>query len=105
MKWFKVTIVDIAVTICIVVAAFFDVEWARWVIWIYTPFILLLKLGALLAPPVIKRGAAKKEEAPEWVYHLLYAANVILLSVAAWWWVAAGWAAIWVLSYVASRRK
>ena len=105
MEWLKGTVVDIAVTVCIVAAAFFDVEWARWIIWIYTPFILLLKIGSLFAPPVIKKGAAKKEEAPEWIYHLLYAVNVVLLLVARWWWLAAGWAAVWLISYIAARRR
>lgn len=107
MNWFKSTIVDVAVTVCIVLAAFVEVEWARWVIWIYTPFILLLKVGALFAPPAIKKAPSSKKQAevPEWFFHLLYGANVLLLLVAGWWLVAAGWAAIWVVSYVAARRK
>ena len=105
MNWVKTTIVDVAVTACIVAAAFMDVEWARWVIWIYTPFILLLKIGAFFGPTVVKKGAAKKEEAPEWFYHLLYAANVLLLLAARWWLVAGGWAAIWLVSYLVLRRK
>lgn len=108
MGWLRSTIIDIVVTVCIVFAAFVEVEWARWVIWIYTPFILLLKIGVLFAPPAVKKGPSgkkKKEEAPEWFFHVLYAANVVLLVVAGWWLVAAGWAAIWVISYVAYRRK
>ena len=107
MNWIKSTIVDIAVTACIVAAVFLGEEWARWVIWIYTPFILLLKLGALFASPVVKRGVVKKsqEEAPEWFYHVLYLANVALLGIAGWWWPSAGWVAIWVVSFIAARRK
>jgi hypothetical protein len=105
MIWIKSTLVDIAVTACIVVAVFVGEEWARWVIWIYTPFILLLKVGALFATPVVKKGAKKQEEAPEWFYHVLYAANVVLLAVAEWRWLAAGWVAIWVASSVAARRR
>jgi hypothetical protein len=106
MNWIKSTIVDIAVTACIVAAAFADQEWARWVIWIYTPFILLLKVGAFFASPVVRKTVAKKqEEAPEWFYHILYAANVILLATVQWWWLVAGWAAIWTVSFVVSRRK
>ncbi|MDX1741249.1 MAG: hypothetical protein R3178_08155 [Rhodothermales bacterium] len=107
MNWVKTTVVDIAVTVCIVVAVFMGEEWARWVIWVYTPFILLLKVGALFASPVVKRTAGKKqqEEAPEWFYHVVYAVSAGLLAYAGWWWLVAGWLAIWSVSSVAARRK
>lgn len=106
MNWIKSTIVDVAVTACIIVAVFVGEEWARWVIWVYTPFILVLKIGSLFASPMVKRSAAKKQaEAPEWFYHILYAANVILLAVGGWWWLAAGWVAIWAVSFIGARRK
>jgi hypothetical protein len=107
MNWIKSTVVDIAVTACIAVAVFMGEEWARWIIWIYTPLILVLKVGALFASPVVRKTAVKKqqEEAPEWFYHALYAVNTGLLAFAGWWWLVAGWVAIWAVSFVGARRK
>ncbi|MDX1430232.1 MAG: hypothetical protein R3282_08090 [Rhodothermales bacterium] len=104
MAWLKETIIDVLVTICIALATLQDLEWARWVVWIYTPFMLLLKIGVYFGPTVVKRGKKEKTGgAPDWVFHLLYGANVVLLLAAQWWLVAAGWAAIWLISYLGNR--
>ncbi len=105
MSWLKDVIVDILVTVSIALATLQDAVWAKWVVWIYTPFILFLKVVAFFGPSVVKKvGKAKQEGAPDWVFHLLYGANVILLAGAQWWLEAAGWAAIWLISYLASRK-
>ena len=104
MNWLKDAIIDIAVTLVIVAYAIWRPEWAWWVIVIYTPLMLLLKLSALSSPVRALSGKAKVT-VPGWFYHVLYAVNVVALLVAEWWIVAAGWVLIWVLSMIAESKS
>jgi hypothetical protein len=103
MSWIKNALIDLAVTAIIAVHAFSDVSWTWWVIAIYTPLMVLLKVFAL-------SGAAhavqqKADGVPVWFYHVLYGANLLLLLKAPFYEAAAGWAVIWVLSVVAESRR
>lgn len=103
MSWIKNALIDLAVTAIIAVHAFSDVTWTWWVIAIYTPLMVLLKLFAL-------SGAAhavqqKADGVPVWFYHVLYGANLLLLLKAPFYEAAAGWAVIWILSVVAESRR
>ena len=106
MAWLKGVLVDILVTIVIAVYAFMETDWGYWIILIYTPLILLLKIGSI-ASGVKKVVKQKKQqaEAPTWFYHLLYALNFLLLLYANWWIMAGGWAVIWLLSAYDEARK
>ncbi len=100
MGWLRHVIVDIAVTVIVLIAVSTGENWAFWVIWIYTPFLLLLKIGALTG------GVGRSSEGvPDWIYHLLYATNVLALLYAASYWVAGGWVAIWLISAVVGSRQ
>lgn len=107
MPWIKHAVVDLIVTACILAATLGGQTWAAWAIWIYTPFYLLIRVGA-----VKSRVAQKKDPVPVGVYHVLFAINTFVPLFHAWkggstnwYWVAAGWAVIWVLSvYTTSRR-
>ena len=104
MTWIKNAVVDLAVTILVVLTVAADQRWAWWILVVYTPLMLLLKVAAVTrrTPPAgIK---VRSSEGPAWIYHVLYAANVILLSIGREWWLAAGWVAIWVLSYLQHRK-
>ncbi len=103
MKWFKDVVIDVLVTICIGLAVWQHLEWAKWIVWIYTPFILLLKIGVYFGPTMRVKGK-KVAAVPNTVYHVLYAINVVMLLAAKWWLVAAGWAAVWLISFLAERR-
>ncbi len=103
MKWLKNVLLDVAVTVVIVLAAAGQ-EWAMWVVWIYTPCMLLLKLGALTVRRPLVRTKTMAE-APPWFYHLLYGLNVTALLVGGAWLWAGLWALIWVLSMVAEAQK
>ncbi len=105
MKWIQGVLLDIAVTVCIAVATLQGAEWAKWVVWIYTPFMLVLKIAAYFGPSMVKKKRKDRpDEPPPWFHHLLYAINVLLLSVARWWLEAAGWLAIWIISYLTERK-
>ena len=103
MGWIKDIIVDVAVTVCIAFATIQGAEWATWIVWIYTPLMVLLRIGAYFGPRTVKKGKVT-EAVPVWVYHLLYGINVVLLLAAQWWLVAGGWAAIWLLSYLSYQK-
>lgn len=99
----KHAVVDILVTVLIVAAVTMDLDWARWIILIYTPLILVLKVIAVMGPNMRVLKASPKEP-PRWLLHVLYAVNVVALGIAAWWYLFAGWFAIWILSIVQDRK-
>ncbi len=101
-RWLKEALLDIVVTVVIVLAAIPALPWARWIVLVYTPLMLLLKLGALLAAPHLPR---MRRSAPEALFHVLYGINVLALLVGRWWWVAVAWALIWGLSVAVERRQ
>ena len=103
MSWIKNALIDLAVTAVIAIFAFNGATWGWWVIAIYTPLMVLLKVFALSgAATAVQR---KADDVPAWFYHVLYGANVILLFVAAFNYAAFGWIAIWLLSVVAESRS
>jgi len=103
MSWIKNALVDMAVTLVMAVFAFTGASWSWWIIAIYTPLMVVLKLFGLSgAAAVVKQ---KPDEVPVWMYHVLYGANLMLLLVGAFYLAAAGWALIWVLSVVAEIRR
>lgn len=113
MAWLKNALIDLLVTAVIVIYVFTEAEWGYWIIVIYTPLILLLKIGAIAsgaAKIVRKTGKKDVESAPNWFYHVLYATNFSLLLYAyllhaSPWILAGGWAVIWILSAVHEARS
>ncbi len=103
MSWIKNALIDIAVTAVIAAYYFTGATWGWWVIAIYTPLMVLLKLFALSgAANAVQR---KADDVPVWFYHVLYAANVVLLVVSDFLYAGIGWAAIWVLSTIAESKR
>lgn len=103
MSWIKNTVVDIAITVVIAMYALMLPVWAWWIIAIYTPLMVLLKVFALSgAANAVQRKAS---DVPSWFYHVLYAANVGLLLYASFLYAAIGWAVIWILSAMAEAKN
>jgi large-conductance mechanosensitive channel len=103
MTWIKNAVIDIAITAVIGVFAFTAATWSWWIIAIYTPLMVLLKLFALSgAATAVKQ---KADQVPTWFYHVLYAANLVFLLIGVFYWAAAGWAAIWILSVVVESKN
>ena len=101
-RWLKEALLDVVVTVVIVLAAIPALPWARWIVLVYTPLMLLLKLGALLAAP---HAGQVRRSAPEALFHVLYGINVLALLVGRWWWMAVAWVLIWGLSVAVERRQ
>ncbi len=114
MPWIKNALIDIAVTLLIIVTAALDLTWARWIVLVYTPLMLIMKVMAFLGSQSLGQLQRKGNEAPAWFYHALYAINVVVLAGYAFtsvdtvarhaWMLAIGWGAIWILSIAAEIR-
>lgn len=103
MAWIKNAIIDLGVTAVIAVYAFTGATWAWWIIAIYTPLMVLLKVfGLSSAAAAVQQKAS---DVPSWFYHILFAANVVLLLRVLFYWAVAGWVVIWILSVVAEARR
>jgi hypothetical protein len=102
MAWIKNIVVDMVATALIMSASVLDISWARWIMLVYTPFMLVLKVAALFLGgfmPIAKRATGPQP--PDAVLHGLYALNVIVPLACQWWLVGIGWALIWALSVTA----
>jgi len=104
MGWIKNVVLDLVVTAIVAWWVFSAAEWAYWVILVYTPLMVVLKLVGL-SSGVSMAAAQTKDAAPLWFFHVVYAVNLILLLVGKWWLMVAGWAIIWVLSAIGEARK
>ncbi|NNE69816.1 MAG: hypothetical protein HKN29_05565 [Rhodothermales bacterium] len=100
MGWLRHVLIDLAVLVVIGLATFGAQPWALWVVWVYTPLMLLLKLGA-----VATSVTPRQNDVPDWFFHALYAVSVVILLYHLLYWEAAGWVAIWILSVVAASRQ
>ena len=114
MPWIKNVLVDVAATVLIVLVATLDLTWARWIVLIYTPFMLIMKVLVFLGGHSLGQLKPKGDGVPAWFYHALYAVNVMVTAGYAavsagattqhWWMLAGGWALIWILSIAAEAR-
>ena len=111
--WLKNVIVDIAVTAVIVLWALGILpDETRWAIYIYTPFIALLKIAALATGLDRVKQKQSGDPPPTGFFHLLFAINVSMLLYSYFVHLnvimgimAALWAVTWVLSVASSRRQ
>lgn len=103
MGWLKNAVIDIAVTVLIVLVTVNVLpEWTDWIVFIYTPFILLLKATSFFGG--IKVKPPQGEEAPPvWFFHVLYAINVAALLYSQWWIMGGLWVLIWLFSFLLER--
>lgn len=106
MPWLKNVIVDLLVPIVIAALVLLDQRWAWWVLVIYTPLMLLLKLLAAFSGGVrsVVTQRRARTEPPVAFYYVLFALDVALLALGREWLLAAGWLIIWVLSVYADRQ-
>ncbi len=104
MSWIKSIILDLIILGVIITMVITGAEWARWVILIYTPLMVALKLIAVAGARSVPKMRKAVSGVPAVVYHLLYGANVALLLFGKEYLLAAGWALIWVLSIVVESR-
>lgn len=104
MTHLKNIIVDLLVTGLIIYTVVQDAAWGRVAIWIYTPLMLLLKIGALTVGKQLT-GQVKSSDTPALWLHGLYGVNVAALLWGQWWIMAALWMGVWGLSAVYDWRQ
>jgi hypothetical protein len=98
MRWLKDVVIDIAITLVIVAFALWQFEWARWIVLIYTPLLLVLKVLAVSSGSVLALSKRTGGDAPFLFHHGLYAVSVLALLSATQHLLAGAWLLIWVLS-------
>lgn len=104
MSWIKEVIVDLAVTVFIIAAVLLSDPWMKYIIWAYTGIMLITKTIVLSSDNFMQIVDKSKNNAPDWFAHLLYAVNTLVLLFFSWWYAAAGWAIIWLFSYLTQRK-
>lgn len=104
MTWLKNIVIDLAVTLLVVVAVVTGAAWAEWIIVIYTPLMLIMKVVALVGGSLFSKLQTAPDEVPRWLYHVLYGVNTGLLLGYGWWWVGGQWGVIWLLSTMIDRQ-
>ena len=105
MSWLKHVLIDIVATLVILVAAVGEAAWAEWIVLIYTPLMLLLKIVALVGERFMRQFQREETDVPRWFYHLLYGINTGVLFLYGWWLVGGQWAMIWILSAMNAVQK
>ncbi|MBN1540536.1 hypothetical protein JW992_00190 [candidate division KSB1 bacterium] len=97
MKGIKQIAWDIVIALLIVAGTILDLNAVRIGLYVYTPILLLLKIGLFFSSESV-RLKRLKTQIPDWIYHLLYAIDVGFLIAFRWWVLAAMWAVIWTIS-------
>lgn len=104
MPWLKDVIVDIVVTIVIIIGVFYSEPILTGIIVGYTGLLLLIKFLVLMGDEFLNMMNKAQTDAPKWFTHLLYATNTVILLFFHWWYAGAGWAIIWMLSFLTQRK-
>lgn len=103
MRWIPSILLDLLVLVVAVVAVSTGAAWSWWILIVYTPVMVALKILGYLAGPAV-RQARGSDSPPELVFHALYAAMVVLMIIGGRWFLALGWIVIWTLSVLTDRR-
>ncbi len=105
MTWIKHVILDLVMLAVVAVWALVGIGWMWWVIAIYTPLLIVLKVAAFSMGVSTAVKAKGGDQAPDWFFHVVYALSVVLMLVAGNMIFAAGWALIWILSAAGQARS
>lgn len=105
MTWIKHVILDLVILVVLAAWTFTGTEWMWWVIAIYTPLLVVLKLAALSMGVSTAVKAKGGDQAPDWFFHVVYALSLVFMLVAGSMIFAAGWALIWILSAIGQARS
>lgn len=95
MHWIKNTVVDLLTIPVIALAVFYDSNFLTYVVYIYTGLMVIARVFSLSSSNFRAITRKKIENAPLWVYHLIYLLNIIILTAGQWFFIAACWMFIW----------
>ncbi|TVR16707.1 MAG: hypothetical protein EA391_07185 [Balneolaceae bacterium] len=107
MQWLKHVTVDLITTIVIAIVVFLDeTEVLEYVLYTYTVLMVLARSFTLFSSDFRQITRKKVSQAPDWIYHTLYALNVLFLAWGAFFLTAAAWVFIWgVAAYISHRKE
>lgn len=106
MSWLKHVIIDLAVTLLIALTTTGALPaWTEWIIYVYTPFMLVLKATAYFGNLAALSPKQAGDQPPPWFYHVLYAVNCGMLLYSQWWITGAQWVLIWGFSALIARKR
>lgn len=103
MSWLKDVIVDILATAAIIAAVLSSNFFLKGLVWGYTGLLLFIKSLVYFGDGFMNMMNKAKTSAPNWFTYLLYATNTAVLLYFQWWYAGAGWALIWLISYLINR--
>lgn len=99
MTYLKNLTVDLLSLIGIFFLTYTQNEILRIILLIYAALLLISKVAVLFMPYLQKKASSK--EAPQWIYHIIYALSVGLLFYSGYYYLGGIWTAIWLLSVIA----
>lgn len=91
MMWLKHLTVDILATLVITIVVFFETALLEYVLYIYTGLMVIARSLAFFRIDLRAVTKKKVEEAPIWIYHLLYALNISILLFGLFYITAISW--------------
>ncbi len=100
MKIVRHAAIDIVMTLFILLVVLDQHRALLITLAVLTGLLLLIRLSVLGNTEMIKKLAKSQKNVPDWFYHLLNGLNVAFLLAGHMWLLAAGWAAIWLLSWM-----
>lgn len=103
MQWLKQITVDLLATLVIALVVFFDSGYLEYVVYVYTVLLAIARSLTLFSGNFRVITEKKVSEAPEWIYHLLYALNTLFLAYGEFYITASGWLFIWIIAFYVHR--
>ncbi len=106
MQWLKQIVVDILATLVIALVVFFDSSpILEYVVYIYTGLLVIARSFSLFSQNFRAITKKRVEEAPTWVYHLLYFLNTSFLIAGSYYITSAGWVFIWIVAAYVHKKQ
>lgn len=96
MKWLKHITIDLLATLVIVIVVFYETTLLEYVLYIYTGLMVIARLFSFFRIDIRAVTKQKMNEAPVWIYHVLYLLNVTILLFGHFYITASCWLLIWI---------
>lgn len=105
MMWLKHVTVDILATLVIAIVVFFETALLEYVLYVYTGLMIIARSLAFFRIDLRAVTKKKVEEAPIWIYHLLYVANISILLYGLFYITAISWIYIYLTAMFVYYKK
>lgn len=103
--WLKHLTVDLLATLVIAVVVFYETALLEYVLYIYTGLMVIARSASFYRIDIRAVTRNKINEAPVWVYHLLYFINVVLLIIGEFYFTSLSWFYIWIAAMFVYYKK